>query len=73
VQLVKNRVKRNAEFVPLDQRTRKQVRVKKGQKFALVQFDGTKEEIAMAARLGRPKPIHTQWVNVRNLEGTGGL
>jgi hypothetical protein len=73
VQLVKGRVKRNAEFIPLDQKVRKQVKVKKGQKFALVQFEGTREENAMADRLGRPRPMHTQWVNVKNLDGHGGL
>lgn len=73
MQLVKGRVKRNASFIPLDSKVRKQVRIKNGQKFALVQVDGTKEEKAMATRLGRPQPIHTQWVNVKNLDGHGGL
>lgn len=72
MQHVKGRVKRRADFVPLDQKVRKQIRKRGEQRYALVELEMTKEEKQMAERLGRPVLPHRQWVNVRNLEGTGG-
>ncbi len=66
--------KRPAVWIPLDKDKRKQTRKSKGGRtHCLVEFEGTKEELATAKRLGRPTPRHQAWVNASNLEGHGGV
>ncbi len=64
---------RDAHWIPFDKDVRKQVRKSKGRTHCLVEFEGTKEELATAARLGRPTPRHQAWVNVSSLESHGGV
>ncbi len=64
---------RDARWIPFDKDVRKQVRKSKGRTHCLVEFEGTKEELATAARLGRPTPRHQAWVNVSSLESHGGV
>lgn len=65
--------KREAHWIPFDKDMRKQTKRNKGHVHCLVEFEGTKEELAIAKRLGRPTPIHRAWVNVSSLEGHGGI
>lgn len=63
---------REAVWIPFDKDVRKQTRRgKQGRQFALVEFEGTKEELAVAARLGRPTPRHRAWVNLSSLAEHG--
>ncbi len=64
---------REARWIPSDKDQRKQVRKKDGRTHCLVEFEGTKEELATAARLGRPTPRHQAWVSVSSLESHGGV
>ncbi|KKN76158.1 hypothetical protein LCGC14_0373530 [marine sediment metagenome] len=60
--------KRVARWLPFDWEKIKQVRHgKRGRKFGLVEFEGTKEELVVAKRLGRPVPRHRAWVNMSSL------
>lgn len=73
MQLVKDRIKRDAHWIPYDWKVKKQVRTVKGVQYGYVEFAGTKEENATAKRLGRPLPQHRAWVQLANLEGHGGV
>lgn len=63
---------RELTWIPLNTDVRSQVKKgKRGNRFGLVEFEGTKEELAMAKRLGRPTPRHHAWVNLSSMtEGT---
>ncbi len=66
--------KRPAFWIRLHDTTAKQTRRGKGgSTFAFVTFLGTKSEVAMAKRLGRPSPWHYAWVNLSSLEEHGGI
>ncbi len=64
---------REARWIPFDKDLRRQTRRVGGSTFCLVEFEGIKEEQAMAKRLGRPTPRHQAWVNASSLEGHGGV
>ncbi len=55
-------------WIPLDKDTLSQVRRgKHGRQFGYVEFEGTKEELAIAKRLGRPTPRHQAWVSLSSM------
>ena len=60
--------KREARWLPFDWALIKQIRHgTQGRKYGYVEFDGTKEELAIATRLGRLVPRHRAWVNMSSL------
>lgn len=59
---------RELTWIPLDRDIRSQVKKgKRGNKFGLMEFEGTKEEKEVAARCGRPTPRHHAWVNLSSM------
>lgn len=59
---------RECVWIPLDKDVLQQVkRGKHGRQFGRVEFEGTKEELAIAKRLGRPTPRHQAWVSLSSM------
>lgn len=55
-------------WIPLDKDTLQQTRRgKHHRQFGYVEFEGTKEELAIAKRLGRPTPRHQAWVSLSSM------
>jgi len=64
---------REARWITFDKDRHKQTSRTGGSTHALVEFEGTKEEQAVAKRLGRPVPRHRAWVNLSSLTEHGGV
>lgn len=59
---------REVRWLPRDWATVRLTRNgKNGRTYGWVEFDGTKEELAIAKRLGLPVPRHRAWVNMSSL------